>query len=60
MIYIECIMHENSQKKAENKYIEPIYTGLRILLGIYSPNIHIYSDLSACAQSEAQYVYVQV
>ena len=52
-------MHENSQIKAENIYMEPIYIGTRLGLGIYSPHIHIYSNLAACTTMHSpMYIYI--
>ena len=49
-------MHENSQKKAENVFIEPIYTGARLRLGIYSP--HIYIKQFKCSHIMRSPIYI--
>ena len=47
------VMHIDSQIKAENIYIAPIYMYTRLRLGVYRLYIYVQSNTKACAQSTA-------
>ena len=53
-------MHENSQIKAVNIYIELIYTYTNFRLGMYSLYICTHSDLGLCTQTSAQYLCMDI
>ena len=60
-IYANDKVHNNSQMKAANIYIAPIYMYARFRLGVYSLYICKYTYLEAYAQSRADiYMYIYI
>ena len=60
-IYADYVIYENSQIKAVDIYMVPLYIYSRLLFIIYGLCICIHSDLEACTQSAAKaYVYIYV
>ena len=58
MVYANDIMYIHIQMKAASIYMAYTYMYAKLGLGLYGPNICIYSDIEACAQSRANiYIY---